>query len=54
MSGGFILGHVLAGASHLMITFAFVARSTGVPVGHVVSTRVAVVVVVEPLIWVGR
>ncbi len=53
MAGGLILGYVLAGASFLMIAFAGVASGAGVPDGHVISARVAIVVIVEPLVGVG-
>ena len=53
MAGRLILGYVLACAPLLMIAFVVVASGAGVPDGHVIPARVAVVVVVVPFIGVG-
>lgn len=53
---GFELRNVLASASGLVICSGIVAGCAGVPNGHVVTAREAVVVVVEVLIvvhWSG-
>lgn len=54
VSGSFVLGHVLAGASDLMMTLLVVASSAGVPEGHVVTTRVTIVLIVVEFVGVGR
>lgn len=51
---GFILGHVLASASGLVVEFRFVACGASVPDGDIVATGETVVVVVEMFGVVGR
>ena len=54
MPGHFVGLDVGAGASLLMVAFAIVARCTGVPDGDIVSAGVTVVVVIVPLVGIGR
>ena len=54
MPGGFVGLYIGPGASLLVIAFAVVARRAGVPDGYVVSAGVTVIVVVAPLVRIGR
>ena len=54
VSGGFVLGHILADASYLMIALLVVAGDAGVPQGDVVSAGETVVLVIVILVGVGR
>ena len=54
VAGGFVGLYVGTVASLLMIWFAVITRQTGVPARHVIPTQEAVVVVVEPLVGIGR
>ncbi len=54
MSQGFVLCHILARASGLMIEFGITAGGAGVPDGDIVATGEAVVEVVEVFVVVGR
>ena len=54
MSSGSVGRYVLARATLLMMVVAVVAGAAGVPNGHIVSARVAVVHVVVPLVAIGR
>ena len=54
VASGFVGLYVGPGAALLMIGFAVITRQTGVPARHVIPTREAVVVVVEPLVGIGR
>ena len=54
MSGSFVGLCVRPVTSLLMVAFAVIASGTGMPNGQVVSARVAVVLVVVPLVGIGR
>ena len=54
MSSGSIGRYVRARATLLMMVVAVVAGGAGVPDGHIVSARVAVVLVVVPFVAIGR
>ena len=54
MPGHFVGLDIGTGASFLMIALAIIASRTGMPDGHVVSTRVTVVMVVVPLVGIRR
>lgn len=54
VTGGFVGRNIGACASYLVMRFAVVACGAGVPDGHIVSTRIAVVVVIIPFVGVGH
>ena len=54
MSGGLVLGHILAGASDLVIGPLVIAGGAGMPHGDVVSAGETVVLIIVVLVGVGR
>ena len=53
MSSGPVGRYIRARATLLMMVVAVVAGGAGVPKGHIVSARVAVIQVVVPLVAIG-
>ena len=54
MPGGFTLGHILAGASDLVIGPLVIAGGAGMPQGDVVSAGETVVLIIVVFVGVGR
>ena len=54
MSQGCVVGHVFTGAAGLVMRVGSWAGCTGVPNGDVKSTRIAVIVVIDPFVGIWR
>ena len=54
VSGGFILGHILVGASGLMIALLVIVGGASLPESNVVHAGEAIIEIILPFVGIGR